>query len=229
MADTLVDDFDLIEFLESLTRHTAEVSDAASAGLLLADPHGRLQYMASSSTSVKLLELFQLQYQEGPCLDCYAHRRRRGQQRPAPSRGAVAAVRTARGRGRVPVGARLPPAPPAEGDRGVEPVQRRPRPLRTDRRSHRPVPRRHRHHRAPPGAHHPRRRAAHGAAAGRPEQPDHHRAGQGRPGQDARHRRRRRVRPDAQLRPQPTTTASATWPARWSPTPVATRHSPTAS
>jgi len=71
VADTLVDDFDVIEFLESLTRHTAEVSYAASAGLLLADPHGRLQYMASSATSVKLLELFQLQYQEGPCLDCF--------------------------------------------------------------------------------------------------------------------------------------------------------------
>ena len=71
VADTLVDDFDVIEFLESLTRHTADVSDAASAGLLLADPHGQLHYMASSATSVRLLELFQLQYQEGPCLDCF--------------------------------------------------------------------------------------------------------------------------------------------------------------
>lgn len=71
VADTLVDDFDVVEFLESLTRHTAEVSHAASAGLLLADPQGRLQYMASSASSVKLLELFQLQYQEGPCLDCF--------------------------------------------------------------------------------------------------------------------------------------------------------------
>src|SRR6478609_3512497 len=64
VADTLVDDFDVIEFLESLTRHTAEVSHTSQAGLLLTDPHGQLQYMASSSTSVKLLELFQLQYQE---------------------------------------------------------------------------------------------------------------------------------------------------------------------
>ena len=71
VADTLVDDFDVIEFLETLTRHTAEVSDAASAGLLLTDAHGQLQYMASSATSVELLELFQLQYQEGPCLDCF--------------------------------------------------------------------------------------------------------------------------------------------------------------
>ena len=71
VADTLVDDFDVIEFLELVTRHTAEISQAASAGLLLADPHGRLQYMASSAESVRLLELFQLQYQEGPCLDCF--------------------------------------------------------------------------------------------------------------------------------------------------------------
>jgi len=71
VADTLVDDFDVIEFLESLTRHTAEVSHTSQAGLLLTDPHGQLQYMASSDTSVELLELFQLQYQEGPCLDCF--------------------------------------------------------------------------------------------------------------------------------------------------------------
>jgi len=71
VADTLVDDFDVIEFLESLTRHTAQVSDASSAGLLLADPHGQLQYMASSQESVKLLELFQLQHHEGPCLDSF--------------------------------------------------------------------------------------------------------------------------------------------------------------
>jgi GAF domain-containing protein len=71
VADTLVDDFDVIEFLELVTRHTAEVSQAASAGLLLADPVGQLQYMASSAESVRVLELFQLQYQEGPCLDCF--------------------------------------------------------------------------------------------------------------------------------------------------------------
>ena len=71
VADTLVDDFDVVEFLETLTRHTATISAASSAGLLLADPHGQLQCMASSEESVKLLELFQLQYHEGPCLDAY--------------------------------------------------------------------------------------------------------------------------------------------------------------
>ena len=70
-ADTLVDDFDVIEFLETLTNHTAQVSSASSAGLLLANPQGQLHYVASSAESVKLLELFQLQYREGPCLDCF--------------------------------------------------------------------------------------------------------------------------------------------------------------
>ena len=70
-ADTLVDDFDVIEFLETLTNHTAQVTSAASAGLLLANPQGQLHYVASSSESIKLLELFQLQYREGPCLDCF--------------------------------------------------------------------------------------------------------------------------------------------------------------
>jgi transcriptional regulator with GAF, ATPase, and Fis domain len=70
-ADTLVDDFDVIEFLETLTNHTAQVSSAASAGLLLSNDKGQLQYVASSAESIKLLELFQLQYQEGPCLDCF--------------------------------------------------------------------------------------------------------------------------------------------------------------
>jgi len=70
-ADTLVDDFDVIEFLETLTNHTAQVSSAASAGLLLSNDKGQLQYIASSAESIKLLELFQLQYQEGPCLDCF--------------------------------------------------------------------------------------------------------------------------------------------------------------
>ena len=71
VADTLVDDFDVIEFLEMVTTRTADMSHAASAGLLLVDPHGQLQFMAASKESVKLLELFQIQNQEGPCMDCF--------------------------------------------------------------------------------------------------------------------------------------------------------------
>jgi len=70
IADTLVDDFDVLEFLELVTSRSASISNAA-AGLLVADAHGQLQFMAASQESVKLLELFQLQNVEGPCLDCF--------------------------------------------------------------------------------------------------------------------------------------------------------------
>lgn len=71
IADTLVDEFDLIEFLQLLAGRTANLLEASPVGLLLADQHGRLEFMAASQESVKLLELFQVQTQEGPCLDAY--------------------------------------------------------------------------------------------------------------------------------------------------------------
>ena len=74
VADTLVDEFDLIDFLHSLADHAVAVSGASSAGLLLADHHGVLHYMAASSEGARHLELFQLQHSEGPCLDCYRTR-----------------------------------------------------------------------------------------------------------------------------------------------------------
>jgi len=71
VADTLVDEFDLIEFLHMLADRVAGLVDASSVGLLLADQRGQLQFMAASEESVKLLELFQLQNDEGPCLDAF--------------------------------------------------------------------------------------------------------------------------------------------------------------
>lgn len=71
VADTLVDEFDLIEFLQMVTGHTAELVDATAAGLLLADHQGRLQFMVASEESARLLELFQVQNQEGPCQDAF--------------------------------------------------------------------------------------------------------------------------------------------------------------
>ncbi|MFI6243039.1 GAF and ANTAR domain-containing protein [Micromonospora sp. NPDC050795] len=69
VADTLVDDFDLIEFLHTLTDRAVDLVGAAAAGLLLADQRGRLEFMAGSNEDVKLVELFQLQTQQGPCLE----------------------------------------------------------------------------------------------------------------------------------------------------------------
>ena len=71
LADSLVADFDVIEMLTLLASRSVELLDVASAGILMADPNGRLRVIASSDEQVELLELFQLQNDEGPCLDCY--------------------------------------------------------------------------------------------------------------------------------------------------------------
>jgi GAF domain-containing protein len=71
VADTLVGDFDLVEFLQMVTTHTSELAAARAAGLLLAGPRQRLQLMAASDERAEMLELFQVQAKEGPCQDCY--------------------------------------------------------------------------------------------------------------------------------------------------------------
>jgi GAF domain-containing protein len=71
LADTLVVDFDLIDLLTVLANRSVELLDAAAAGILLADGDGRLRVMAASDERAELLELFQVQNDEGPCLDCY--------------------------------------------------------------------------------------------------------------------------------------------------------------
>jgi len=71
VADTLVEDFDLVEFLHMLTLRASELLEVSAAGLLLADSQGRLQLIAASDERSHMLELFQVQTDEGPCLDCY--------------------------------------------------------------------------------------------------------------------------------------------------------------
>jgi transcriptional regulator with GAF, ATPase, and Fis domain len=71
VADTLVDEFDLIEFLHLVTSRSTELVETAAAGLLLADHRGQLQFMAASTEEARLLELFQVQIHEGPCQDAF--------------------------------------------------------------------------------------------------------------------------------------------------------------
>jgi GAF domain-containing protein len=66
-----VDDFDVVEVLTLLTDRCVEVLDVSASGLMLAAPDGDLRVIASSSETIRLLELFELQSQDGPCLDCY--------------------------------------------------------------------------------------------------------------------------------------------------------------
>jgi len=71
LTDTMVADFDVIDFLHVLTDRSVQLLDVSATGLLLADPRGELRVVAASSEAVRLLELFQLQNDEGPCLDCF--------------------------------------------------------------------------------------------------------------------------------------------------------------
>ena len=71
LTDTMVADFDIIDFLHVLTTRSVELLDVSAAGLLLADPRGELRVVAASSEAARVLELFQLQSDEGPCLDCF--------------------------------------------------------------------------------------------------------------------------------------------------------------
>jgi transcriptional regulator with GAF, ATPase, and Fis domain len=71
LADTMVDDFDVIDFLHMLTDRSVRLFAASAAGVVLADPRGELRVAAASSEAAELIELFQIQNHEGPCLDCF--------------------------------------------------------------------------------------------------------------------------------------------------------------
>src|ERR1700693_1347430 len=71
LTDTMVAGFDVIDFLHLLTERSVQLLDVSAAGLLLADQRGGLRGAAAPSETVRLRELFQLQSDQGPCLDCF--------------------------------------------------------------------------------------------------------------------------------------------------------------
>src|SRR5690348_11548110 len=72
IVDTLLDDFDVVDLMTELTERCAELLDVAAAGFLLADPFEHLRLLAATTEQARDLELFQLQADQGPCVDCYA-------------------------------------------------------------------------------------------------------------------------------------------------------------
>lgn len=74
LADTLVGDFDSADLMHRLTVHCVQLLDVDAAGLLLADPSESrpvLRLVASSTEHARVLDLFQLQDENGPSLECY--------------------------------------------------------------------------------------------------------------------------------------------------------------
>ena len=71
MADTLVEDYDVVDLLTGLADRCVSLLGVSAAGVMLASPAGSLGLVASSSEAMRLLELFELQQQEGPCLDAF--------------------------------------------------------------------------------------------------------------------------------------------------------------
>lgn len=71
IADSLIDDFDLIEFLQQLSGHCASLLDVTAVGILLANEKESLQTVAASDENAQVLELFALQHDQGPCVECY--------------------------------------------------------------------------------------------------------------------------------------------------------------
>src|ERR1700753_2924655 len=72
LVDSLLDDFDVVELLTELTERCADLLDITAAGFLLSDPLAQLHLLAATSKQTWELELFQLQADEGPCVDCFA-------------------------------------------------------------------------------------------------------------------------------------------------------------
>ncbi len=71
LADTLADEFDVVEFLQSLSVDSVEIVGAEAASVMLVNARGELRLVASSEERMRLLELFEIQSAQGPCLDAF--------------------------------------------------------------------------------------------------------------------------------------------------------------
>ncbi len=75
LADTLVDDYDVVDFMQMLAERCVELLDVSAGGIMLAGPDAQLRHVGCSNERMRLVELFELQCEEGPCLDAYREQR----------------------------------------------------------------------------------------------------------------------------------------------------------
>src|SRR4051812_9880766 len=71
LADTLIDQYDIIDFLQTLAECCVDLVHVSAAGIMLADPQGNLRHAACSNEQMRFVELMELQLGEGPCFDAY--------------------------------------------------------------------------------------------------------------------------------------------------------------
>ena len=115
LADTLVDEYDVIDLLDRLVGYSVDLLAVEAAGIVLGDVRGDLRVVAASNDDAELMELLQLQNDEGPCLECY-HTAAAGQRArtwPRSSTGGRASPPRSTASG-VPFGARPAVAAAAE-------------------------------------------------------------------------------------------------------------------
>ena len=108
LADSLVEDYNIVDLLDRLTEACVRLLGVTAAGLLLDNQRGHLAVVASSSEETRLLEVFQLQNDQGPCLECVRTGTAVVSTDLDADRPSLAAVRVLRDRGRVPLGRALP-------------------------------------------------------------------------------------------------------------------------
>ena len=126
LADTLVADFDVIDFLQVVAGRCVELLDVAASGLVLADAGGSLVTVAASDERARLLELFEIQNDEGPCRDCYRLAEAVVNVDLDGALEALAAVRPAGDRRRVRLGQRAAVAAAQPGHRALNLFHSRP-------------------------------------------------------------------------------------------------------
>jgi GAF domain-containing protein len=71
LTDTLVDDYDVVELLQTLVDRAVEIFDASAAGILLLDQDHELEVLASTSEQSSFVGLLQLNAGDGPCVECF--------------------------------------------------------------------------------------------------------------------------------------------------------------